>query len=106
MSIVDRTGVEFDIGSGHGASGNVQFVSGTTSTKLNFGEIVGDAMTICSLSRYTHSTDANTYGRILNGAGSLNWFHGHYARSVGTSFTNPIKLGVREFLFNNPTHNS
>jgi hypothetical protein len=59
---------------GHGAFGEVAALQGTTSSKINFGPVIKDEFTICSVTRYT----GGTMGRILQGA-EKNWLHGHHS---------------------------
>ena len=58
---------------GHGASLEVVALQGTTTSKINFGPIIKEKFTICSVTRYTGGTKK----RILTGKGS-NWLHGHW----------------------------
>ena len=59
---------------GHGAFGEVAALQGTTLSKINFGPVIKDEFTICSVTRYT----GGTMGRILQGA-EKNWLHGHHS---------------------------
>ena len=66
--------------SGHGAKGKVKFISGNTGVKVDFGPILKNDYTICSVARYT----GGSKGRILD-CNNKNWLHGHWASQVGVA---------------------
>ena len=70
---------------GHGASGSVSALSGTTSSEVLFGtdHIIRPQFTVCSLQRYTGAANA----RIVDGVG-FNWLFGHWAGLVGVAYFN------------------
>ena len=49
--------------SGHGASGVVRSLSGTTSSQISFGDVIKEQFTVCSATRYTGGANQ----RILQG---------------------------------------
>ncbi|EJK47106.1 hypothetical protein THAOC_34199, partial [Thalassiosira oceanica] len=67
--------------SGHGAAKEVTALEGTTADSINFGDVLRNQFTICSVTRYT----GGTFGRILNGEGA-NWLHGHLNGKAGIAF--------------------
>ena len=69
--------------SGHGALGVVTALEGTTADSINFGNVIKNVFTICSVTRYT----GGAKGRLLNGKG-LNWLHGHYWGKAGVAYYN------------------
>ena len=57
-------------------------LEGTTSSTINFGPVIKEKFTICSVTRYT----GGTFGRILQGK-EKNWMHGsHRGDSVGVAY--------------------
>ena len=71
--------VSVSAATGHGATGEVVAVSGSTSSQYTFGgDILHDEYTICSLTRY----NGDNRNRILTGTRS-NWLHGHWAGRAG-----------------------
>ena len=88
-------GVSLEAGSGNGATTELQYLAGdTTSTVLwPFGSIPA-VFTICSATRYT----GDSMGTIL-GAINIDWFHGHNGVKRGVAFylgrkTNVVSVGV------------
>jgi len=67
--------------SGHGATGEVVALGGTTSSKIDFGPVIKAKFTICSVTRYT----GWPMGRILQGK-EKNWLHGHHMGNTGVAF--------------------
>ena len=67
---------------GHGAQKQVWALEGTTSDVINFGAVIKDHFTICSVTRYTGSANQN---RILQGKGR-NWLHGHHNGNAGVAY--------------------
>ena len=57
---------------GHGAVGKVVALEGTTISKIDFGPVIKEKFTICSVTRWT----GGPMGFILQGKGR-NWYHGH-----------------------------
>ena len=64
----------------HGATSEVLALSGTTSSVIDFGPVIPNAFTVCSVTRYTGGTN----GRILQG--SKNWLHGHHGGDAGVAY--------------------
>ncbi|CAE7232846.1 unnamed protein product [Symbiodinium sp. CCMP2592] len=65
---------------GHGAKRGVRFLRGDEKTRFDFGEVLQETYSICSITRYT----GKPYGRILQGSEG-NWLHGHVAGKSGVS---------------------
>lgn len=65
---------------GHGAKQNVKFLRGDEKTRFDFGEVLAETYTICSVTRYT----GEPYGRILQGS-QENWLHGQSKKNTGVS---------------------
>ena len=63
----------------------VTALTGTTSTKLDFGRVISGVYTICSLTKYI----GRHKRRILN-AGH-NWLHGHWNGNSGVAHYNAWK---------------
>eukprot|EP00960_Hanusia_phi_P050868 760471-Hanusia_phi.AAC.1 len=77
---------------GHGASANVSFVSGNTSSVLTWpnGSIPSE-FSICSISRYAGTSQQ----RVLTANNSLlDWFHGHGYGMIGVAYYNGWKAEV------------
>jgi hypothetical protein len=75
------TGCTLSSASGNGAPGTVNFLSGTTSSKIVWPSgSIPSTFTICSLTRYS----GGTKGRILNGT-PTNWLHGHWNGQRGVA---------------------
>mmetsp|Transcript_27236 Transcript_27236/g.62083 ORF Transcript_27236/g.62083 Transcript_27236/m.62083 type:complete len:1765 (-) Transcript_27236:163-5457(-) len=72
------TGLSEVTESWHGANKEVTALKGTTSDSINFGDVLRNQFTICSVTRYT----GGAFGRILNGEGA-DWLHGHHGWSNG-----------------------
>ena len=71
---------------GHGAFGEVVALQGTTSSKIDFGRVIKDKFSICSVTRYT----GGTMGRILQGK-EKKWLHGDYYGKRGVAYYNGWK---------------
>ena len=69
---------------GNGAAAEVEYLRGTKETTIVFPSALTPSFTMCSVTRYA-SADAAAQARILQ-AGSFNFLHGHWARSVGVAF--------------------
>ena len=65
---------------GHGAKQNVKFLKGDEKTRFDFGQVLDETYTICSVTRYT----GEPYGRILQGS-EENWLHGQFKMNTGVS---------------------
>ena len=63
---------------GHGATGAVRAVQGSTASSYEFGNILTSQYTICSITRYT----GGSRNRILTGS-RANWLHGHWNGGAG-----------------------
>jgi len=70
---------------------------GGTSQTINFGQILMNDYTVCSVTRYYGSTR----GRILDATGA-NWLHGHWNGEAGAVHYNTWITGPR----GNPTFNN
>ena len=69
-----------------GATAEVTFLQGSTTAGINLAAgSIPSFFTICSLSRYTGSTNQR---RILNTAGGVNWLHGHWNGRRGVAYYN------------------
>ena len=65
--------------SGHGATRKVTALHGSTSASINFGDIIKDRFTICSVTRYRDGVK----NQILSSG--LNWIHGHWNGKAGVA---------------------
>ncbi|CAE7244822.1 unnamed protein product [Symbiodinium pilosum] len=65
---------------GHGAKKGVRFLRGDEKTRFDFGEVLEESYTVCSITRYT----GQPYGRILQGSEG-NWLHGQSAGKAGVT---------------------
>ena len=76
------SGVTLTNGSGNGATVNIPYISGTTTSKVTWpnGSIPTN-FTICSITRYT----GNNKQRILTST-SGNWLHGHWGNYSGVCY--------------------
>ena len=76
------SGLVYGNSSGNGASASIAYVTGTTSSTIVWPQgSIPSTFTVCSLTRYTGSTNA----RILNSV-SNNWFHGHWSNRRGMAY--------------------
>ena len=66
---------------GHGATRALNMVLGGTSSEYNFGPIIPERYTICSLTKY----NGQAKKRILQGTRS-DWLHGHAAGKAGIAY--------------------
>jgi len=66
--------------SGHGASGEVSSLAGTTLSRISFGDVIKAQFTVCSVTRWTGGVNE----RILDGGGK-NWLHGHWGGQAGVA---------------------
>ena len=72
--VISEGTIKHGSGIGHGAKGDVSFISGSTKSKLFWPEgSIPSSFTICSIIRY--SGEANH--RILQSSAG-NWLHGHH----------------------------
>ena len=79
-SSVGTTAVKTDSVGTHGLLENdVEYLSGTTSTQISFGQIKGPG-TFCSMTRYTGATKR----LLLTGDGNY-WLHGHWHGRAGVA---------------------
>ena len=76
---------------GHGATKEVLALAGTTSSVIDFGPVIQDEFTLCSVTRYA----GDVKHRILNGGGA-NWLHGHHAGKAGVAFYEGWKTSAIE----------
>ena len=67
--------------SGNGATGSVDTLQGTTTSKIKFGRVIKRYFTICSLTRY----NGNNRGRILRSENG-NFLHGHHGSRAGVAY--------------------
>eukprot|EP00933_Yihiella_yeosuensis_P040876 TRINITY_DN3528_c0_g1_i11.p1 TRINITY_DN3528_c0_g1~~TRINITY_DN3528_c0_g1_i11.p1 ORF type:complete len:1502 (-),score=330.55 TRINITY_DN3528_c0_g1_i11:334-4839(-) len=67
--------------SGYGADRPVTYITGDTFSRFEFGHVLPNTFTICSVSRYT---SRHNQGRILD-ARSKNILHGHWAGRAGVA---------------------
>ncbi|EJK63848.1 hypothetical protein THAOC_15474, partial [Thalassiosira oceanica] len=79
-AILSGTGLSRVSESGHGGDVEVTALKGTTADSINFGHVLRNQFTICSVTRYT----GGAFGRILNGEGA-NWLHGHHNGKAGVA---------------------
>ena len=77
---ISGSGASSVTAAGNGATAAVTALSGTTSTNIDFGDILADTFTICSMSRYSGSN----MGRIIRGTPE-NWLHGHHGGDAGVA---------------------
>ena len=76
---------------GHGAANQVLALSGTTSSVIDFGAVIGSSFTVCSVTRYTGGAKE----RILQGGGK-NWLHGHWRGNAGVAYYEGWKTAQQE----------
>ncbi|CAE7330059.1 unnamed protein product [Symbiodinium sp. CCMP2592] len=67
---------------GWGADRPVTYLSGDTSSRYRFGDILKPTYTLCSVTRYTSNDNTN---RILETNGA-NWLHGHCCGKPGYTY--------------------
>jgi hypothetical protein len=78
------SGVTAGSGSGNGASANIPYLSGTTTSTIEWPSgSIPQLFTLCSITRYAGSQ----HQRILQGK-SNNFLHGHWRASRGQAFYN------------------
>mmetsp|Transcript_93396 Transcript_93396/g.166129 ORF Transcript_93396/g.166129 Transcript_93396/m.166129 type:complete len:2142 (+) Transcript_93396:117-6542(+) len=65
---------------GFGSDGAIHFVRGDEYTLMDFGQILDERYTICSITRYWGSP----HGRILQGS-ETDWLHGHSLGKAGVA---------------------
>ena len=58
---------------------NIHVLSGTTSSNIEFGNVIDNEFTVCSITRYSGTNKK----RILNGGNGTNWMHGHWNGATG-----------------------
>ena len=58
---------------------NINVLSGTTSSNIEFGNVIENEFTVCSITRYSGTNKK----RILNGGTGTNWMHGHWNGATG-----------------------
>lgn len=94
-NVISAGTITKSVGSGNGATGNISYLSGTTTSKLTWPTgSIPSSFTICSISRYTGTTNA----RIITTTGG-NWLHGHWNGSRGVCYyegwkTNTTTVGT------------
>eukprot|EP00928_Gymnodinium_smaydae_P029114 TRINITY_DN2201_c0_g1_i2.p1 TRINITY_DN2201_c0_g1~~TRINITY_DN2201_c0_g1_i2.p1 ORF type:complete len:2702 (-),score=420.67 TRINITY_DN2201_c0_g1_i2:73-8100(-) len=76
---VIRGGVSTQENKGNGAVSNVRYIQGEFGTQYDFGRILFERFTVCSITRYA---SARMMRRLLQ-ANSDNWLHGHWESRVG-----------------------
>ena len=79
-----RTGVVAYKARGYGAKTPIRYIQGHTGHHFDFGKVLQDHYTVCSVTRYL---SAGATGRILTGSKS-NYIHGHHGAGVGLSYAN------------------
>lgn len=82
--VVSEGTIKYGSGAGNGAKGNVSFISGGTTSRLNWPEgSIPTRFTICSIARYVGGANE----RILQAADTTgNWLHGHWRNRVGKAY--------------------
>ncbi|CAE7939177.1 unnamed protein product [Symbiodinium necroappetens] len=78
----EKNSVDRKVEAGWGADRPVTYLSGDTSSRYHFGNILKPTYTLCSVTRYTGSDNMN---RVLETKGP-NWYHGHCCRKPGSTY--------------------
>jgi hypothetical protein len=73
-------------GAGYGADASIPFLIGTTNSMINFNVYVPTNFTVCSITRYTNSTDQNKRKIILGYESGDFFLHGHWNSSRGVAY--------------------
>jgi hypothetical protein len=77
------SGVTLTNGNGYGATANIPYIYGTTTSKVTWPNgSIPSIFTVCSITRYTGTANNK---RILNGT-SGNWLHGHWSNYSGVCY--------------------
>jgi hypothetical protein len=77
--------------SGNGAIEKIHSLSGTVDSKIDFPlRSIPDKFTICSITRYTSTSDDNK-NRILISTNDNNWAHGHKGGKRGVVYYDELK---------------
>ena len=81
-----------NIGSGNGATGNITSIIGTTNTTIEFpNNSIPEKFTICSITRYTGTTNNKRILTAKNATPSNDWIHGHKSGERGVVYYNEYK---------------
>ena len=81
-----------NISNGNGASGNVSSIIGTTNTTIEFpNNSIPEKFTICSISRYTGTTNNKRILTAKNATPNNDWIHGHKSGQKGVVYYNEYK---------------
>lgn len=85
-SSIGSGSVSYGNAAGNGAHSAVKFLTGTTTTKLNFGPVFGTSstFTICTVSRYNGGANQRIF------QASSNWLWGHHNGRVGVAHTSGV----------------
>ena len=76
------SGLVYGNSSGNGASASIAYLTGTTSSTITWPQgSIPAIFTVCSLTRYTGTTNA----RLLHSV-SGTWFHGHHVNKRGMAY--------------------
>jgi len=81
VSSVTAGSVNVRVESGNGASKDVRTLYGGTDAKMDFGTILLEEWTLCTLSRYT----GDNKNRIIT-TNPVNFLHGHHGRRRGVAY--------------------
>lgn len=76
---IGGSGASIVTASGNGATKTVTALRGNTATTVDFGDIVAEQFTLCSVTRYAGSNNM----RILDGYSPYNFLHGHHNGDAG-----------------------
>lgn len=71
-------------------TGTTRALYGTTAQSIDFGSVLGEVFTLCSVTRYA----GGTRRRILEGK-DTNWLHGHWNGQAGSIFYAGFKTAPR-----------
>ena len=78
-----------NIGSGNGAIGNITSILGTTDTTIEFpNNSIPEKFTICSITRYTGSSNNKRILTAKNAIPTNDWIHGHKSGKRGVIYYN------------------
>jgi hypothetical protein len=88
--VVSEGTIKYGSGAGNGAKGDVSFISGGTTSRLDWPEgSMPTSYTICSITRYI----GGTTGRILVDT-TGEWFLGHWQGRVGKAYSHEWKTEI------------
>ena len=80
---------------GNGAAGNIESISGTIGTTIEWGaNSIPNKFTICSISRYTGTTNNKRILTARNATISNDWIHGHKSGKRGVVYYNELKTNT------------